>query len=102
MSWHPNRTYGRNLRAGAPVREHEQQIVEVDVVVAVDIGRAAGAVAPIGDECQQISRVDGTGAIDVAEAHRCTGNRQGDLEPVRRSGLEEPDSHRTIHRARPL
>ena len=54
--------------AVAPPLEHQQQVEDVDGVVAVDVGRAAGAASPARKDVEQVEHIDGAVTVGVGDA----------------------------------
>ena len=70
-----------------PVGEDDKQVLEADLVVAIEVSRATGARPPLGQERQQILEVDIAVAIDAyAVPDVVRGLGRGGVVPVLRAG----------------
>ena len=56
---------GRVGRAGAPVGQHREEVVDVDDAVPVEVGRAAGIRVPLGQDREKLFDPDLVVAVEI-------------------------------------
>ena len=63
-------TYGHDLRARPPRRQHSNEVGEADFAVAVEILRARGARSPRREHGDEVGEPNVAGAVDVGGTRR--------------------------------
>ena len=71
-----------DLQARTPGGQQVQEIVDVDLAVAVDVGRVTGVRAPGAQQNQEVVDVDAAVAVDVGRAARLRAAPREDLDAV--------------------